>query len=292
MRILLAGAAGVIGRQMVPLLRAAGHAVFGTTRHAERTALLRALGAEPVLLDALDGGAVQAAVEQVRPDAIIHQLTSLATRDFAANNRLRIEGTRHLVTAAHSVGVERLVAQSLALYAAGPGYAQETDPLAGPEVFGGTTDAVRALEQAVSELPQAVVLRYGTLYGPETWFGPGGTVADQVFRGELPVSDEITSFVHVADAAAAAVEALHWPSGIVNIVDDAPAAASEWVPWLAALLGAPAPPTRAAQAPEAAGPRRGVSNARARIALGWQPRFPSWREGFATTFLKLDASSA
>jgi nucleoside-diphosphate-sugar epimerase len=289
MRVLLAGATGVIGQQMVPLLRAAGHEVVGTTRDAARAPLLRRLGAEPLVLDVLDRRAVAASLAQIRPEAILHQLTSLANWDFAATNRLRIIGTRHLVEAAHRLGIEHIVAQSLALYAAGPGPARETDPLAGPEVFGGTTEAIRALEAAVQEVPHAVLLRYGRLYGPGTWLGPDGALAEQVRRGELAVTEEVSSFVHVADAAAAAVAALQWPGGVVNIVDDTPAPAADWLPYLAGLLGGPSPAS--SRSLEGSGWLRAVSNEKARTRLQWQPRFVTWREGFAATFAETSSSA-
>lgn len=280
MKILLAGAAGAIGRLLLPLLVQAGHEVTGTTRSPDRQPMIADLGGRPAVLDALDRQTVFAVMQAAQPDILIHQLTDLATRDFAANSRLRVDGSRNLVDAAQSVGVHRMIAQSISwVCVPGAGLSTEDDPLdlnaAAPRA--GTVAAVQALEQATTELLVGVVLRYGLLYGPGTWYTREGLTSDQIRRGEIKASDAVSSFVHVADAAQAAFEALQWPSGIYNIVDDAPAKASEWVPFYARLIGAPEPePSSGAQAWE-----RGASNAKAR-AVGWTPRYPDWREGFTS----------
>lgn len=278
MKILLAGATGAIGRLLLPLLVEAGHQVAGTTRRTARSAEIAAAGGRPVVLDALDREAVFAALRAERPDAVIHQLTDLSQRDFAANSRLRIEGTRNLVDAALAAGVQRVVAESIAwIYVPGRGPASEDEPLDldVPPPRGRMVAAVRSLERAVAEVPVGVILRYGILYGPGTWYSGEGLITEQVRRGEIVADDAVTSFLHVADAARAAVQALDWPPGPLNIVDDEPAAGTEWVPAYAARIGAPRPPLR----PGAQGWERGASNARAR-GLGWRPGYPSWRQGF------------
>lgn len=271
MRIFLAGATGAIGRLLLPLLVAAGHEVTGTTRRRERFAQIAAAGGTPVLADALDREATFAAVAAARPEAVLHQLTDLSGRDFAANARLRIEGTRNLVDAALVVGVRRVIAQSIAwVYEPGPAPASEDEPLDRARMA-----AVQVLEETVAEVPEWVVLRYGLLYGPGTWYAPTGLMTTAIRDGQVAATAGVDSFVHVADAARAAVEALAWPSGIVNIVDDEPASKAEWLPIYAALIGAPPPPSGGnAQAWE-----RGAANAKAR-ALGWQPQYPTWRDGF------------
>jgi nucleoside-diphosphate-sugar epimerase len=278
MKIFLAGATGVIGRLLLPLLIDAGHEVAGTTRRADKLALIAAAGGRPVLADALDRAAMFAALAAERPDAVIHQLTDLSGRDFAANSRLRVEGTRNLVDAALAVGVQRIVAQSIAwVYTPGQGPAREEEPLdlEAPPPRGQTVAAVQALEQTVAEAPVGVVLRYGLLYGPGTWYARDGLTTEQVRRGELAATDGVTSFLHVADAAQAAFVALAWPTGPLNIVDDVPAAGTEWLPAYAILVGAPPPPVRRG----ASDWERGASNAKAR-RLGWRPQHPTWREGF------------
>lgn len=272
MRILLAGAAGAIGRRLVPLLVAGGHEVVGTTRRPERVHAIAGLGARGALLDAYDRENVERVMEAVEPDAVIHQLTDLAALDFAGNARVRIEGTRNLVDAALACGVERMVAQSIAwVVAPGTTPATEDEPLAED-----ATPGVRELEAAVAEVPVGVVLRYGMLYGPGTWFARDGAHADSARKGGLGATAEVTGFVHVDDAAAAAVDALAWSAGVVNVVDDEPARAEEWMPAFAAAVGAPPPAIPAFESPG-----RPISNARAR-SLGWVPRHASWREGFAT----------
>jgi len=184
MRIFLAGATGVIGRQLVPLLRGAGHEVAGTTRKPERAEQLAAAGAEPVVVDVFDRDAIHEAVAAARPDVIMHKLTDLAEQDFAANARLRIEGTRNLVDAARAAGVERIVAQSIAwIYAPGDGPAAEDAPL---DMDLPAIKGVMALEDAVAELPHWVVLRFGRLYGPGTWHAADGEHARLARAGEFP----------------------------------------------------------------------------------------------------------
>ncbi|MDG3010347.1 NAD(P)-dependent oxidoreductase [Rhodococcus sp. D2-41] len=275
MRIFLAGASGVIGRRLVPALTGAGHEVWGTTRRPDRTAAIAAAGARPVLLDALDAEAVRAAVAGCAPDVVIHQLTDLASRDFAANSRIREQATRNLVDAARTAGIERLLAQSIAfVHPDGTRPATEQDPIDDDPARAVTLDGVRALESTVAEIEQSVILRYGMLYGPGTWYAPDGLMAEQAHAGTLPAGPEVTSFVHVDDAVDATVAALDWPAGIVNIVDDEPASGRDWAPVFAAAVGAPAPE------PTDDGPiGRPISNALAR-SRGWSPRHSTWRTGF------------
>ncbi len=278
MKILLAGATGAIGRLLVPLLVAAGHEVAGTTRHAEKREQIAASGARPVVADALDREAMFAALRAERPDVVIHQFTDLRGRDFAGNSRLRIEGTRNLVDAALAAGVQRMIAQSIAwIYVPGQRPASEDEPLdlGASASRRATVAAVRTLEEAVAEMPVGVVLRYGVLYGPGTWYSRDGWFTERVRRGEVAATGGVTSFLHVADAAQAALQALDWPAGPLNIVDDEPAAGTDWLPLYASLVGAPPPPVK----PGAEGWERGASNARAR-SLGWRPQYPTWREGF------------
>jgi nucleoside-diphosphate-sugar epimerase len=175
--------------------------------------------------------------------------------------------------------VQHFIAQSIAwAYAPGDGPADETVPLDvdAPEPRHGTVEGVQALEQATTELERGIVLRYGLFYGPGTWYAPGGSVAEQVRHGQVPANEGITSFIHVDDAARAALLALDWPAGIYNIVDDEPAAGTSWLPVYAATLHGPVPPV-SMELPRAA---RGALNTKARQLLHWQPLYPTWREGF------------
>ncbi|WP_329519318.1 NAD-dependent epimerase/dehydratase family protein [Spirillospora sp. NBC_01491] len=275
MKILVAGATGVVGRRLIPLLVQAGHEVAGTTRHADRARSVSEQHATPVVVDVLDADAVRAAVGTERPDVVIHQLTDLTGEDFNANSRLRIAGTRNLVDAAKAAGVETMIAQSIAwVYLPGDTPAVESDPL-DPSLL--PYAGVAGLEKAVAEMPRGVVLRYGALYGPDTWYAKDGAMAERVRAGSLRPSPSWTSFVHVDDAAAAALAALDWPAGAVNIVDNEPATTAEWLPVYSAALGAPSPGPAARHA---AATSRPASNAKA-LSLGWKPRVPSWRTGFA-----------
>jgi nucleoside-diphosphate-sugar epimerase len=279
MKIFLAGASGVIGRNLVPRLVGAGHDVTGMTGDAAKSGLVDSLGARPVVVDVFDRSKLEAAVRADRPDAMIHQLTSLRNGDYPTTNRIRTEGTRNLIDAAHSAGIPTVVAQSYCIYAPGAGLAEESDPLdVNSPVFGAAAEALVALEAIVSETPHGVLLRYGNLYGPGTGYASDGAVAAQVRRGELPANEDVTSFLHVEDAAEAALQALEWPAGPVNIVDDEPAAGTGWLPVYAAAIGAGPPP----QSPGTGGGLRGAANSRARKELGWEPLHPSWRDGFQT----------
>lgn len=274
MKILVAGATGAIGRRLVPLLVDAGHDVVGTTRRTERAQALREAGARPLVVDVLDAEALREKVAEERPDVVVHQLTDLAGEDFAANNRLRVEGTRNLVEAARSAGVEKMIAQSIAwLYVAGQAPAVESDPL---DRNAPPYPGVSALEEAVRTMPHGVILRYGAFYGPGTWYAPDGAIAERVRSRDLKPTPAWTSFIHVDDAATAVVDALEWPAGEVNIVDDEPAQATEWMPVYCEAIGVPVPPLPR----HAAATGRPISNAKAR-ELGWKPRFASWRTGFS-----------
>jgi nucleoside-diphosphate-sugar epimerase len=271
MRILVAGATGVIGRRLVPLLVHAGHDVWGTTRRPQRADALTSLGAHPVVADAYDAAGLAEAVATAAPEVVMHQLTDLAGEDRSANARLRAEGTANLVGAAKAAGVETMIAQSIAwIYAPGTTPAIEEDPLdSAASAFPG----VNALEAAVATMPRGIVLRNGTLYGPGTWYARDGAMADRARQGELRATPTFLPFLHADDAAAAAVDALGWPAGPVNVVDDEPAPGYDWLPVFCESVGAPAP--RSGDGPAG----RPVSNAKAH-RLGWQPKFPSWREGF------------
>jgi len=305
MRVFLAGATGVIGRPLVPALIAAGHQVTGMTRSPEKLAALRAAGAEPVVADALDADAVMSAVKDARPDAIIHQLTAIPQRldprrikrDFELTDRLRSEGTRHLVAAARASGVPRILAQSIA-FAYDPGPAGtvhgEDDPLiiSPPAQFRRSAGALAELESTVLGAG-GLVLRYGYFYGPGCGISRSGAISADVARRRMPIVGDgrgVWSFIHIEDAAQATLGALtRGESAPYNIVDDHPAAVSEWLPALAEALGAK-PPRRvpAFLARLVAGDygvavmtrAQGASNARAKAELGWTPRYPSWREGF------------
>ncbi len=306
MHVFVAGAGGAIGRQLIPLLINNGHTVAGTTRSAGRADELRALGAEPVVLDALDRDAVLAAVAAARPDAILHELTAIGAignprrtaQAFAPTNRLRTEGTDNLLAAAQASGVERVLAQSFAGWpfarAGGP-VKTEADPLDAdpPPQLRAILAAIRHLEDRTTAAG-GVVLRYGGLYGPGTSVAPGGEQWEAARRRRLPLVGDgggVWSFVHVADAAAATVAALErWtPGELYNVCDDDPAPVREWLPALARAAGGRPPRHVPRWAARLLGGEhlvtmmceiRGASNAKAKRELGWKPRWPSWREGF------------
>ncbi|HEX4340484.1 MAG TPA: NAD(P)-dependent oxidoreductase [Polyangiaceae bacterium] len=286
MRIFIAGGTGAIGRRLVPLLVNAGHEVLGTTRNAEGVERLRALGARGVVADAFDRERLIDVAREFRPEGVVHQLTDLSRADTEANARLRIEGTRNLVDAAHAAGARFLVAQSIAwVYASGDGPAVETEPLdIGAEgARGKSVEGITRLEGAVAEVADHSILRYGLLYGPDTWYARDGAMARKAASGELVADDSVSSFIHVDDAANACARSVAERArgdaatrGAVNVCDDEPAPASEWVPEFARAVGAPSP-KRATGGPPWA---RGADNRRAREELRLVLRHPSWRDGF------------
>ncbi|HVR04870.1 MAG TPA: NAD(P)-dependent oxidoreductase [Solirubrobacteraceae bacterium] len=307
MRVFLAGATGAIGRHLVPLLLAEGHQVTGMTRSPERARDLQAAGAEAVVADALDADAVRAAVVETRPEAVIHQLTAIPARldprtierDFVLTNRLRSEGTRHLVAAAREAGAQRVLAQSIAFaYAPGPSGAlhAESEPLLSeqqaPKSFRRTAGALHELEQTVLGA-NGIVLRYGYFYGPGSSIARDGAMADELRRRRVPVvgrGQGVWSFIHLADAARATVAALaHAGPAVFNVVDDDPAPVAQWLPALARALHAPRPwrvptliarPLAGSYGIQTMTRVQGASNALAKRELDWQPHYPSWREGF------------
>ncbi|MEV8610795.1 NAD(P)-dependent oxidoreductase [Amycolatopsis sp. NPDC051373] len=280
MRIFLAGASGVVGRKVVPALLGAGHEVVGLARGGASADRITALGATAVLGDVYDAPALAEIVRAAAPDVVMHQLTDLGSGDRTANAQVRTVGTRNLVDAAKAAGVGRIVAQSISwAYEPGAAPATEDTPLdlgGAPDRLG-SVSGVASLETAVSELPEWVVLRYGTLYGPDTWYTAGALMAQLAAADNLPATADVTSFLHIDDAASAALAALTWPTGPVNVCDDEPAAGYDWVPAFCASVGAPPPArTEGERTPWA----RGADNTRARKDLGWLPSRPSWREGF------------
>lgn len=288
MRILLAGATGVLGRLILPRLLADGHQVTALTRQPERVEMLQAAGADPRIVDVFDRDRVHRLLVDARPEVVMHQLTDLSGGNSGSNARLRTIGTRNLVDAALSVGVAKIVAQSVAwAYEPGDTPATEATPLDhySVEPRATTIRGIAALEDAVTALPAWVVLRYGLLYGAGTWYSPDGMMGDSARHGDLQPTADINSFVHVNDAADAAVAALEWPTGAVNICDDDPAAGTEWVPAFYAWAGASQPDVLHPVAPRRQGQNswaRGANNAFARHDRGWSPAHASWREHFAT----------
>jgi nucleoside-diphosphate-sugar epimerase len=299
MRVFVAGGTGVIGRRLVPQLVARGHQVTATTTSAGKLELLEQLGAEGIVMDGLDAAAVGEALALARPEAIVNQMTALseahagkpnlrrADRFFATTNRLRSEGIDNLLAAAEATGVSHVVAQghaSMNGIRQGGWVKTEEDPL---EVVEGTR-AINHLEDVVVRAGGAV-LRYGGFYGP----GANDDQIKLVLKRLFPLVGGGTgyvSWVHVDDAASATVLALEQKAkGVFNIVDDEPAPASEWLPYLAECAGAK-PPRRVPEwlARLVAGEMavgmmtegRGFSNAKAKRELGWELRYPSWRQGF------------
>jgi nucleoside-diphosphate-sugar epimerase len=306
MKVFLAGGGGVIGRCLIPQLVAAGHQVAATTRSAAKGSMISSLGAIPLVVDALDAPALRKAVTDFGPEAVMNQLTDLPQRYnprklgpfYERTSRLRVDATRTLLAAAREAGAQRFVYQSLAFMYVPTGRAALAEDanlaLHAPEPFG---SAVRATVEGERLALSAdgitgVALRYGQLYGPGTYFDQEGDFARQARRRMLPIVGSgggVFSFLHVDDAAGAAVVALERGEGAYNIVDDDPASARDWIPAFCRDVGAPAPMRvpgwlvellagRFAAATMQRG--RGASNTKAKRELGWEPRHPTWRDGF------------
>jgi nucleoside-diphosphate-sugar epimerase len=310
MKVFVAGATGALGKQLVPLLVGNGHDVVGMTRTEAKRDQLRHLGAQPVVADALDADAVGRAVGETQPDVIVHQLTAIPpkinmrrfAREFALTNRLRTDGTDHLLSAGRAAGVTRFVAQSNAsVYARTGGPIKREDAPVdddpAPEMRQGVA-ALRHLEAAVTgaQWTKGIVLRYGWFYGPGTSIAvnPLGSQIELFRKRQVPVvggGTGVWSFIHIEDAAAATVAAVEGgPAGIYNVVDDEPASVAEWAPELSAAVGAKRPlrvPRWVGRlaagewATVAMTELRGASNDKAKRELDWQLRYPSWRQGFA-----------
>jgi nucleoside-diphosphate-sugar epimerase len=311
MKIFVAGATGALGQHLVPRLVANGHEVVGMTSRPEKQDVVRGLGARPLVADALDPDAVARAIGQAEPEVIVHQLTALSgaldmrdfDRSFAVTNRLRTEGTDHLLAAGRAVEVKRFVAQSYAGWpfarSGGP-IKTEDDPLdpAPAERMRQSFAAISYLEDAVAGAgwTEGIVLRYGGFYGPGTSFSlhPDGDMVELLRKRKFPIVGSgggVWSFIHIEDAATATTAATeHGHRGIYNVVDDDPAPVSEWLPSAASAVGARKPMRlprwlgRLAAGETAVvmmNEVRGASNAKAKRELGWKPRYPSWRQGFA-----------
>jgi nucleoside-diphosphate-sugar epimerase len=307
-KIFIAGARGVVGRRLVPLLVDAGHDVVGVSRSQEGAKDLERLGAQGVVGDVLDRDGLERLLKAARPEAVIQQVSGVPrvldpgkTRtQFADSVLVRTVGSRNLAEAARAAGARRLVAQSYAhIYAPVGGWVKrETDPLnLGPDVPEGrehNVEAIVALEKAALETPdlEGVALRYGSVYGPGTAYDRGGSLAELVLQRRYPIvggGTGWTSFVHVDDAARAAVLALDGPAGVFNISDDRPAPLAEWLPFYASLLFAPSPRHVPPLVVRALGrehfvyrstEQRAADNRWARAQLGFDPQYVSWRDGF------------
>jgi 2-alkyl-3-oxoalkanoate reductase len=313
MRVFVVGASGAIGSRLVPQLIERGHEVIGSARSPDKAERLRGLGADPVVLDALDARAVREAVAGARPDAVVHQATALTgfsdlkhfDRGFAQTNRLRAEGTDNLLAAARETGVRRFFAQSYASYGryareGGPAKSED-DPLDTTPVpaMRETVATMEYLDKAVTDAG-GIALRYGIFYGD-----PDDGLVEAVRARKFPIVGDgagVWSFIHLDDAAAATVLALeHDGPAVYNIVDDEPSPTREWLPELARILGAK-PPRHvsvwlarliAGDAAVMMGTEaRGASNAKAKRELGWTLRYPSWRQGFAALDAKPTAATS
>jgi nucleoside-diphosphate-sugar epimerase len=301
--VFVAGATGAIGKPLVRQLIAAGHEVTGMTRSEERAEELRRAGARAVVADALDGEGVRRAMGEAAPEAVVHQLTDLPQEfsmryGYGATSELRTKGTHNLLEGARAAGTRRFVTQSIAfIYEPAGGMVKDEEAPVHqglPGDFGTAIDAVMDMERTVTGARglEGVVLRYGFFYGPGTWYARGTKLARAVAKRRFPIvgsGDGVFSYVHVDDAAAATVAAVERGApGVYNVVDDDPAPMRDWLPALAEGLGAK-PPRRvpfwlaklvARGNAEMATTMRGASNAKAKRELGWEPRYPSWRQGF------------
>lgn len=315
MKVLVVGATGAVGRPLVRQLVGAGHAVVAAARNPSADV---PPGVEVRAVDLLDAASVIDVVNEVAPDAIIHQATALTglgnnlrkfDQSFATTNRLRTEGTRTLIEAGQTLPrMPRLVAQSFCGWtwapSGGPVKTEDDalDPNPAP-AFRETFAAIRELESLVSQYPNGVVLRYGALYGPGTSLAKGGAQIEAIRTRRFPLmgnAGAIWSFLHVEDAAAASVATLTRGHGVYNVADDQPVRIGEWLTEIARITGYPNPRRIPAWLAHLAGGQglvhmmtraRGSSNTKARRELGWEPIYPDWRTGFEIELRQLPVSS-
>jgi nucleoside-diphosphate-sugar epimerase len=297
---MIAGATGAIGRPLIRCLRERGHAVFALARSPESARAVAASGAEPVIADALDAAAVKAALVQVRPEAVINELTSLPRHytpaEMAAaadrDGKVRIEGNANLLAALRGAGVRRYLLQSSGFwYPPGEGLADEGEPFAyaaSPAVAAGSRRYAELERAAATAGIDFVALRYGFFYGPSTWFNADGDIGDRVRRRQVPVIGEgqgVWNWVHIEDAAAATAAALDRAPGAYNLVDNDPIPQHRWLPAFASAVGAPPPPRISeAEALATLGPDtvyyatrlRGAANGKAKRELNFRPRPLEW----------------
>jgi 2-alkyl-3-oxoalkanoate reductase len=307
MKVFLAGATGAIGSRLVPQLVEAGHQVTAMTRSKEKLGKLYDLGAEAVACDVFDAGRLGSVVARAEPDAVINELTDLPQslnprrlkEYYAANNRVRREGTANLLSAARGAGVRSFLVQGAAYWYAPTGGPVKTEEaplyLDAPSPIGPAVETIKEVEEAVltADGIEGIVLRYGMFYGPGTWYAKDGDVGRQVRKRRYPMighGEGTYSFIHVDDAASATVAALESARpGVYNVVDDEPVSAAEWMPVYVEALGAKRPPrVPAFVARLIAGDAlvtwmlglRGASNEKIKEELGWRPKYESWRQGF------------
>jgi 2-alkyl-3-oxoalkanoate reductase len=307
MKVFLAGATGAIGSRLVPQLVEAGHQVTAMTRSKEKLGKLYDLGAEAVACDVFDAGRLGSVVARAEPDAVINELTDLPQslnprrlkEYYAANNRVRREGTANLLSAARGAGVRSFLVQGAAYWYAPTGGPVKTEEaplyLDAPSPIGPAVETIKEVEEAVltADGIEGIVLRYGMFYGPGTWYAKDGDVGRQVRKRRYPMighGEGTYSFIHIDDAASATVAALERArAGTYNVVDDEPATAAVWMPLYVEALGAKRPPrVPAFVARLIAGDAlvtwmlglRGASNEKIKEELGWRPKYESWRQGF------------
>jgi nucleoside-diphosphate-sugar epimerase len=305
MHIFLAGATGAIGRSFITQAIEHGHTVTGTARSAQKAEAVAALGATPAVVDGLDRDGMIAAITAAEPDAVVHEMTALSGLSdfrnvdaaFGPTNRLRTEGTDHLLAGARAAGVERVVVQSFGgwlLSDSDKPVLSEDDPLDGdpPAQLRSGQEAMRHAERAALDYG-GTALRYGGFYGPGTGLAPGAEQWEMVQRRKFPIVGNgggIWSFIHVDDAASATLAVLEQDArGLYHVTDDEPAAVREWLPVLARTMGAPKPRHIPRWVARLIGEHlavmmtdvHGVSNAKIKAQLGWEPRWPTWREGFS-----------
>jgi nucleoside-diphosphate-sugar epimerase len=308
MKFFVAGGTGVIGRPLVARLLAKGHSVVTLVRSAQNTRALIEQGIEPVIADVFDPDAVKAVVTQSEPEVVIEQLTALPrtyTRESMTaaaplNTRIRLEGGANVLAAAKAAGVRRYLRQSIAFWAVpGPGLADEETPVIveGPPAVAADARVVTELEHRLFGVPdiEAIAMRYGFFYGPGTWFSPDGDVARQVRERQFPIvgnGEGVWSWLHIEDAAIATVAAAEQGNpGVYIIANDRPLAVREWLPAFAQWVNAPPPPqisiddalktSGGTDAVYYATQIRGVSNAKAKRELNFQPRPLEWIVGTA-----------
>lgn len=276
-KIFVAGATGLIGTKLTKRLIEEGYEVAGLTTSEKGKEKLDNAGVKAYIGNILEYDTIEKSIGDFKPDIIMNEITDLKQVDMSANTKVRIEGTRNLVEAAIKHDVPHIQSQSIAfVYEAGDTLATEETSLdydaSGDRKI--TVDGVEGLEKESARLNKHVILRYGLLYGPGTWYGKDGMIYNQFINGEVTMTDGVQSFIHIDDAVETAIQALNFESGIYNVADDEPVKGDDWAKWYANELNV----TPTLNIEPAAPFERGVTNKKFKDQ-GGKLIYTTWKDG-------------
>ncbi|WP_436895742.1 NAD-dependent epimerase/dehydratase family protein [Mammaliicoccus sciuri] len=276
-KIFVTGATGLIGTKLTKRLIEEGYEVAGLTTSEKGKEKLDNAGVKAYIGNILEYDTIEKSIGDFKADIIMNEITDLKQVDMSANTKVRIEGTRNLVEAAIKHDVPHIQSQSIAfVYEAGDTLATEETSLdydaSGDRKI--TVDGVEGLEKESARLNKHVILRYGLLYGPGTWYGKDGMIYNQFINGEVTMTDGVQSFIHIDDAVETAIQALNFESGIYNVADDEPVKGDDWAKWYSNELNV----TPTLNIEPAAPFERGVTNKKFKDQ-GGKLIYSTWKDG-------------